>query len=169
MMGSPKNSLGRYFPSIPSFYKTEEVFPHPQTKATSPIPDPFKPGDGFTEEELANATDPLSRQWDPDREYEELSIDQLIPGPKAVTFMGRVVNFSTRLGSNPTQPKATGWHWLVVKDDSAAISVSPDEAVPGVVLLSSLCVARDGDTDCLARRSSCSSPRKRTRLHWASW
>jgi hypothetical protein len=54
-------------------------------------PDPSKPGDGFTEEEVASALDPLNRKWDPDKEYEEQSIDQVIPGPRAITFVGRIV------------------------------------------------------------------------------
>lgn len=106
-------------PSIQSFYKREV---HVQnTEAPEAIS--AKPGDGFTEEELADALDPLNRKWNPQREYEELYISQLVPGPRAVTFCGRIVNLNTIHGRNPKQPKASGWHFLIVKDDSAAISV----------------------------------------------
>ncbi len=30
---------------------------------------------------------------------------------------------STRFGASQKQPKASGWHFLIVKDDSAAIAV----------------------------------------------
>ena len=106
-------------PSIQSFYKREVRMQNREApEAVSP-----KPGDGFTEEELADALDPLNRKWNPEREFEELNISQLVPGPRAVTFCGRIVNLNTVHGRNQKQPKASGWHFLVVKDDSAAISV----------------------------------------------
>lgn len=86
-------------------------------------PSPSSRGDGFTEEELADASDPLNRKWNPHREYQKTTIDNLAPGPGAVTFVGRVVNFRVIFGSSPKQPKATGWHYLIIKDDTAAISV----------------------------------------------
>jgi len=106
-------------PSIQAFYKPEVRIP----QAALPEPEPAKPGDGFTEEELADALDPLHRKWNPEREYEECSISQLIPGPRAVTFIGRIVNLKTVAGRDAKQPKASGFHVLIVKDDSAAISV----------------------------------------------
>jgi hypothetical protein len=115
-----QSSPGSNHPFIQSFYRKEVRLDKPAPAAT----EHFKAGDGFTEDELASAIDPLNRKWDPEKEYEELSIDQLIPGPRAVTFVGRIVNLNTRFGSNPKQPKATGWHFMVIKDDSAVISVS---------------------------------------------
>lgn len=87
------------------------------------MPSPTKPGDGFTVEELADALDPLKRRWNPQREYEKMDIGELIPGPRAVTFIGRVANINTLFGRSPKQPKAAGWHYLILKDDTAAISV----------------------------------------------
>ena len=107
-------------PSIQSFYKPEVRIPQPAL----PVSEPAKPGDGFTEEELADALDPLHRKWNPEREYEESSISQLVPGPRAVTFVGRIVNLRTVSGRCAKQPKASGFHILIVKDDEAAISVS---------------------------------------------
>lgn len=109
------------YPSIQSFYKRE--VPALAKKEEEQLPSPAKQGDGFTEEELADAADPLKRKWNPEREYEEATIDKLIPGPKAVMFVGRVVNLSTILGKSQKQPKAAGWHYLIVKDNTAAISV----------------------------------------------
>jgi hypothetical protein len=106
-------------PSVQSFYKREVRVQNTE----APEAKSAKPGDGFTEVELADALDPLNRKWNPEREYEELNISQLVPGPRAVTFCGRIVNLKTVHGRNQKQPKASGWHFLIVKDDSAAISV----------------------------------------------
>ncbi|KAI1005191.1 hypothetical protein K3495_g3024 [Podosphaera aphanis] len=105
--------------ATPSIYKSKALTTPFLPSNTAP-----KPGDGFTEIELARALDPLQRDWDPKRKYESFSIAHLVPGPKAVTFKGRIVNLSTRYGSSATQPKAKGWHYLIVKDDTAAITVS---------------------------------------------
>jgi hypothetical protein len=111
------------YPSIQSFYKRE--VPAPAKKEEVLLSSsPSKLCDGFTEEELADALDPLKRKWNPEREYEECTIDKLVPGPKAVTFVGRIVNLSTIHGSSQKQPKAAGWHYLIGKDDTAAVSVS---------------------------------------------
>ncbi|KAH8687215.1 hypothetical protein BGZ60DRAFT_363882 [Tricladium varicosporioides] len=106
-------------PSIQTFYKGDL----PENKQDALPPKHSKLGDGFTEDELANTLDPLMRKWNPEREYEEFTIDQLNQGPKAVTFVGRVVNYSTFFGSTPKEPKAKGWHYLLVRDNTAAISV----------------------------------------------
>ena len=107
------------YPSIQSFYKREIPLPA-KTKEDAVL---VRRGDGFTEEELEDALDPRKRNWNPEREYEGSRIDQLIPGPKAVNFVGRIVNLSTIFGSSEKQPKAAGWHYLIVKDNTAAISV----------------------------------------------
>jgi hypothetical protein len=107
-------------PSIQSFYQREVNVAEEVSQA-----EPVRQGDGFTEEELADALDPMKRKWNPEREYEEQGIGQLIPGPRAVTFTGRIVNINTVLGRSQKQPKASGWHYLIAKDDTAAISVCP--------------------------------------------
>jgi hypothetical protein len=109
----------RAHPSVQSFYKREVSKPEKELS----VPPETAPGDGFTEEELSSALDPLNRKWEPEREYEESGIEDLIPGPRAVTFSGRVVNMSTIWGRTPKQPKAAGWHYLILKSDTAAISV----------------------------------------------
>ncbi|RKF77605.1 putative nucleic acid-binding protein [Golovinomyces cichoracearum] len=104
--------------SIDSFYKREvQAGQHVTNDLRS------EPGDGFTETEIMNTLDPLSRDWDPDREYEKVAICRLNPGPKAVTFIGKIVNFSTRFGSSAEQPRAKGWHHLIIKDGTAALSM----------------------------------------------
>jgi len=115
--------------SVQSFYGKDVQTAPPVAR----ISEPFKAGDGFTEDELASAMDPLRRAWDPEREYEQLGIAQLVPGPRAVTFVGRVVNLATRYGRSAKQPKARGWHFLLVKDDQAAISVSSREVTADIL------------------------------------
>jgi hypothetical protein len=115
-----ESKMPQGYPSIQSFYKREVATQNGEAAPEAPP----RQGDGFTEEELADATDPLNRKWNPEREYEEFTIDQLITGPKAVTFVGRIVNFTTVIGQSQKQPKASGWHYMLVKDDTAAISVS---------------------------------------------
>jgi hypothetical protein len=111
-------------PSIQSFYKPE-VLLHTTTTTTSVVPASTKPGDGFTEEELADTLDPLQRKWNPEREYEECGIGELVPGPKAVRFCGRVVGMRTLMGGGGKGMgmKARGWHGVVLRGDSGAISV----------------------------------------------
>jgi hypothetical protein len=111
------------YPSIQSFYKREVS---KSTAEESAATSATIPGDGFTKDELLDALDPLNRKWKPEQEYEELGIGDLIPGPKAVTFIGRVVNVSTIWGHSQKQPKAAGWHYLILKSNTAAISVLYD-------------------------------------------
>lgn len=107
------------YPSIQSFYKRE--IKAEDSRAASA--QQSGRGDGFTEEELADATDPLNLKWNRERDYEESTIDLLVPGPKPVRFVGRIVNYNTFHGQSQGQPKASGWHYILVKDDTAAISV----------------------------------------------
>ncbi|KAF7914941.1 hypothetical protein BELL_0327g00060 [Botrytis elliptica] len=80
-------------------------------------------GDGFTEEELHEAMDPLAKKWNPSREYESLAVGELIPGPKAVTFIGRVVSFATIIGKSAKQPRARGWHYVGVRGEGGVVSI----------------------------------------------
>jgi hypothetical protein len=144
------------YPSVQSFYRRE--LPKPVRKDEAEPFQVVKVGDGFTEEELTEALDPLTRKWNPEREYDQMTIGQLVPGPKAVTFMGRIVNFSTVFGHSQKQPKASGWHYMILKDDSAAISVCYH--------LSQLFVV---NADFSVHRSSCSSPAKNILLNLASF
>ena len=113
--------MGESYPTILAFHTREVPIPAKEQEETR-YP-PTERGDGFSGEELADALDPLKRKWDPRREYDECTIDKLVPGPKAVTFVGRIVNLTTIHGNSDEQPKAAGWHHLILKDHAAAISV----------------------------------------------
>jgi hypothetical protein len=81
-------------------------------------------GDGFTAEEVQEALKPKPAEpWHPQTEYAELDIRDLEPGPKAVTFMGRVANIFDVANTTKTPRSAKGCVKLCVKDDRAAITV----------------------------------------------
>src|SRR4051794_34737840 len=98
-------------PSVQSFFQ-RELCPH---QAPPRNPDLSEPSDGFTAEEVERAVDPLNSQFHPIREYVTCDIGSLTPGPKTVTFMGRLVNLATMYGSSKSQAVAKGWHHLIVK------------------------------------------------------
>ena len=68
--------------------------------------------------------DPSHDQW---RE-----IAELVRGPGAVMVMGRIVNFSEVLGKSGSQPKARGWHCMLVRDDGGVLQVSGFVSALGV-------------------------------------
>ncbi|KAG9246758.1 hypothetical protein BJ878DRAFT_455587 [Calycina marina] len=109
-------------PSIQSFYKREVQVQTPNT-AIDATPTPTAPGDGFSAEEKATALDPSLTKWEPTREYTETGIAELEAGPKAVMFVGRVVNVTTILGQNPKEPKARGWHYVLLGDGGGVVSI----------------------------------------------
>ncbi|EME50016.1 hypothetical protein DOTSEDRAFT_164931 [Dothistroma septosporum NZE10] len=94
------------------------------TPSTSPIKraEPAV-GDGFTAEEIRDALAPKHIEWQPDREYEDREINDLEPGPKAVTFMGRVANIFDVANTQKTPRSAKGCIKICVKDGVAAITV----------------------------------------------
>jgi hypothetical protein len=112
------------YPSVQSFYKRE--LGAQSHEATAPI----SAGDGFTDEELAVALDPLKREFNPSCGYERFKIGSLIAGPQPVTFMGRVVNASVHMGRSNSNAAAAGWHRMIVKDDTGAICVGPFTHMP---------------------------------------
>ena len=81
-------------------------------------------GDGFTSQELQQAlTPPPAKPWQPEVDYAECDIGELYPGPRAVTFMGRVANIFDVANAPKTPRSAKGCVKLCVKDDHAAITV----------------------------------------------
>jgi hypothetical protein len=100
----------------------------PPTPNTSPTKDigsgQTSIGDGFTAEEVQEALKPKPLPpWQPPCEYEECDIIDLNPGPRAVTFTGRIASISD-VGNTPKTPRsARGCLKLCIKDDEAAITV----------------------------------------------
>ncbi|KAM0720908.1 hypothetical protein Q7P37_003193 [Cladosporium fusiforme] len=90
------------------------------TKQTSSSPI----GDGFTATEIENGMKPVpEKPWQPEADYAECEIRELYPGPRAVTFMGRVANIFD-VSNAPKSPRsAKGCVKLCVKDDHGAVTV----------------------------------------------
>nr|OQO23654.1 hypothetical protein B0A51_11339 [Rachicladosporium sp. CCFEE 5018] len=113
--------------SIQAFFQ-----PTPSTSPVNPIHDPAHStetvGDGFTANEIQTALKPALSSprdtWHPAAEYAECEIRALQPGPRAVTFMGRVANiFDVGVGTGKTPKSAKGCVKLCVKDERAAVTV----------------------------------------------
>lgn len=116
-MGGPgkgDTSIQAYFPPAPT---------SSPEKSYIPSSDPPS-GDGFTAEEVQDAVKAKPAEpWHPPGEYAELEIQDLEPGPKAVTFMGRVANIFDVANTPKTPRSAKGCMKLCVKDDKGAITV----------------------------------------------
>jgi hypothetical protein len=109
------------YPSVRAFYRPEPV---QSTTESYEAVELSKPGDGFNKVEIEHALDPLKSPFNPSREYLQCDIGSLTPGPQAVTFTGRVVNFNIQYGTSKSHAAATGWHHMIVKDDTGGICVS---------------------------------------------
>jgi hypothetical protein len=103
-----------------------QAFFHPTPAASSPAKQPSSSsiGDGFTPEELEDALKPTPAEpWQPKVDYLECEIRDLYPGPRAVTFMGRVANIFDVANVPKTPRSAKGCVKLCVKDDHDAVTV----------------------------------------------
>ncbi|EON69735.1 hypothetical protein W97_08997 [Coniosporium apollinis CBS 100218] len=109
------------FPSIEQFFEKQSS-QSPKKRARSSSPSQGR--DGFTEAEVDAVLHPPANQtWSPPNEYEEIDIAALIPGPKCVTFVGRVANFYDQ-GTPSKKPRAAkGCVKIIVKDDTGALTV----------------------------------------------
>ena len=118
----PSNAIQAYFPPTPSATPSPTK-PHRAINASaSAPPTPAPVGDGFTPSEVQAALHHPST-WTPETEYAEVEIQDLIPGPRAVTFMGRVVGLMD-VGNVQRGPRsAKGGLRLVVRDGGAGVTV----------------------------------------------
>ncbi|KAK3068632.1 hypothetical protein LTR53_013649 [Teratosphaeriaceae sp. CCFEE 6253] len=109
------NSKGKGDASIQAYF--------PPTPSSSPTK-VDRGSDGFTEDEISLALQPTPAEpWHPSGDYAECDIRDLDPGPKAVTFMGRVCNLYDVVNTPKTPRSAKGCVKLCVKDDTGAITV----------------------------------------------
>ncbi|KAK3715967.1 hypothetical protein LTR37_006697 [Vermiconidia calcicola] len=123
-MGSTSKSKGAA--SIQAFFSPTPIPSPIKSSATTASPPASETavGDGFTADEVREALRPkLAEPWHPPAEYADCEIRDLYPGPRAVTFMGRVANIYD-VANAPKSPRAAkGCLKLCVKDDKAAITV----------------------------------------------
>lgn len=81
-------------------------------------------GDGFTAGEFEEAMKLTpAKPWQPEVDYAEREIRELYPGPRAVTFMGRIANIYDIPNAPKTPRSAKGCVKLCVKDDHGAVTV----------------------------------------------
>jgi len=114
--GKGDASIQAFFPPTPNS--------SPVKSASSPPSSDVPVGDGFTAEEKQEALKPQPAEpWHPTVEYEDCEIRDLYPGPRAVTFMGRVANIFDVANIPKTPRSAKGCVKLCVKDDTGAITV----------------------------------------------
>ncbi|KAF2736092.1 hypothetical protein EJ04DRAFT_598839 [Polyplosphaeria fusca] len=114
------------YPSIQSYYSSSTAKSSSSQLPPSPLPSSstgHQPGDGFTAEELETSVQPLSAQWTPPQKYEEIEIGLLEPGPKHLTFKGRVVNFYNQLKPSKKPQAAQGLLKIMVGDHTGAITI----------------------------------------------
>lgn len=96
---------------------------HPSVP-NQPSPSP-EYGDGFTTAEIDSVLSPrIPQDWSSPGDYEECQICDLVPGPRLITFRGRVVNISdpSRWVNLPRASK--GCFKMTIRDDSGILTVS---------------------------------------------
>ena len=109
------------FPSIQSFYQKEVPSSSPAQVATGEVPrqsiNTVRGEDGDTDR-------PLTVQWSPRQDYNDMQILDLSNGPGAIKFQGRIVNYCTARDVAARRPYLPqGHHFLVIKDDTGVIAV----------------------------------------------
>lgn len=114
-------AMAPQFPSIQSFFQPE-VSPTKSKASSSP---PIEVGDGFTAGEVEATLHPSGLpKWQPRGTYDEADIESLVPGPRCVALMGRVVNFYDLHTPSKKPRAAKGCLKLAVKDDTGTIDAS---------------------------------------------
>ena len=117
------------FPSIQSFFQPE-VSPTKSKAPSSPI---TEVGDGFTAGEVEATLHPTGLpKWQPRGTYDDADIETLVPGPRCVALMGRIVNFYDMHTPSKKPRAAKGCLKLAVKDDTGVLDVSN---LPAIFLL----------------------------------
>ena len=107
------------FPSIRDFFQAD-----PSTQRTNTLLTfDSSISDGFTPEEMDTTQDLPVEQWETNQDYTDISVGDLVPGPRKVTFVARIVNFYNQPIASKKPQAAKGCLNLLVKDDTAAITV----------------------------------------------
>ena len=175
--------MAPHFPSIQSFFQTKSS---PNSK-DQPSSSATIAGDGFSAAEVNAVLHPSTdSSWTPTQDYEERDIGALDPGPKCVTFMGRIVNFYDQAAPSKKPRAARGCIKLILADGTGALTVSLISIRwyrhMAVLLTRSVCpgqtmVRQHGiqipprpsyqrlDTPHLSWRDRCSGPVKRSSFH----
>ena len=81
-------------------------------------------GDGFMSSERSAAASVTPGDWTPRHDYDELSIGELVPGPRWVSFTGRIVTLYDQNIESKMSKAAKGCLKVLVSDERAIILVS---------------------------------------------
>lgn len=73
---------------------------------------------------MTSPIDPNSGHWKPRQPYEDHNIGDLVAGPGAVSFNGRIVNIYEQQQTSKRPKAAKGLLRLIVRDDTGAFVVS---------------------------------------------
>lgn len=115
----PVRPISMPHPTIKDFFESDESSQRRNTLLTFGTPI----GDGFTPEEMEASVSLTPEQWQPSQDYDDVSIGDLSPGPRRVTFVARIVNFYNQPIVSKKPQAAKGCLNMLVKDDTAAITV----------------------------------------------
>ena len=115
-------------PSIQSFFQPSSS---PSSSPSRDGQSPTRPlqtaaselADGFSSTEVNRVLCPTVENWVPERDYEEKEIGSLIPGPRAITVVGRIVNFYDQTTPSKMPQAAKGCIKIIVKDNTGALTV----------------------------------------------
>ena len=92
------------------------------------------PSDGFTSAEVDTVLRPsINKFWTPTEDYTEMDIENLVSGPRRITFQGRIVNLYDQRTLSQKPHAAKGCMKCVVKDDSGAVTVCQYTLLPIVL------------------------------------
>jgi hypothetical protein len=122
MTDAPNNKVD--MASLPYFLPSPNTSSQDPTIGASSALGAVVVGDGFTGGEIEKFQDHKhAESWHPSMEYTSCEISDLVPGPQAVTFMGRVANMFD-VPQTPKSPRAAkGCCKLCVKDCDNTITV----------------------------------------------
>jgi len=111
------------FPSIQSFFQASK--PISAQNGTTKQPSTMSnSGDDFTITEVDTVLHPsINEFWTPTEDYTEMDIANLAPGPRRITFQGRIANLYDQRTPSKKPQAATGCMKCIVKDDSGAVTV----------------------------------------------
>lgn len=131
-------------------------------------------GDGFTADELNSVISPqVNGPWSPATDYREVEIVYIDPGPRCITFKGRIANLYDQTSGSKKPKAAKGCVRFVVKDDTGCITVCPlfrsesrecrecADELTGQTMVCELGVFTPSGTDRHGMDSTC--------LEWRAW
>jgi hypothetical protein len=114
-MAPPQSSIQSYFSSSSSPSRSSS--PVKPSSSSSPTRAGTHPPSSPT---IPPSPD---KSWVPEKDYTEVDIESLVPGPQSIKIQGRIVNFFDLTATSKNPRGAKGCIKIIVKDDTAAMTV----------------------------------------------